>query len=195
MTRKTVDGYIAKNEAWSAELKKLREILLSTGVDESVKWGMPSYGAHGKNIVGLGAFKNHFCLWFHQGALLKDEKKILINAQEGKTKAIRQWRMLSAKDIKPSVIKRYVQEAIALAKEGRETAPDRNKPLTLPPKLKMALQANKTTHARFGALKPGLRREYADYIAEAKRPETKQRRIEKILPMIKSGVGLNDKYR
>ena len=57
------------------ELLKLRNILLSCGLEETVKWGAPTYTFAGKNVAGLASFKSYVGLWFHQGALLKDEKK------------------------------------------------------------------------------------------------------------------------
>ena len=81
---KSVDAYIERNPQWAAALKKLRKILNATELEETVKWGGPCYTYEGKNVVGLGSFKSYVGLWFHQGALLKDEAKVLINAQEGK---------------------------------------------------------------------------------------------------------------
>jgi len=143
----------------------------------------------------MAGVKSYFGLWFFQGALLKDDKKILMNAQEGRTKALRQWRMQTTKEIKPAIIKSYVKEAIKLAKEGKQIAPARNKLVVVPPELKKALRSNKTAGNNFKNLRLGLQREYADYVAEAKREDTKLRRIEKILPMINAGAGLHDKYR
>jgi len=136
-----------------------------------------------------------FGLWFFQGALLKDDKKVLMNAQEGRTKALRQWRMQTAKEIRPAIIKSYVKEAINLAREGRQIAPSRGKPVIVPPELKKALRADKSASEKFRNLRLGLQREYAEYIVDAKRDDTKLRRIEKILPMLRNGVGLHDKYR
>lgn len=192
---KSPDDFYKQDTPWRDELNTLRGILKSTELVEEIKWGGPCYTIDGKNVVGVGGFKSYFGLWFHQGALLNDDKQVLINAQEGKTKALRQWRMMSAKDIKPMLIKRYVKEAIALAKEGREIAPDRKKPLAVPPELKKAIAADKSAGDAFAKLTPGKQREYAEYVAEAKQDATKARRIEKILPMIKAGKGLNDKYR
>lgn len=70
----TVDAYIDHHEQYNNELRLLREILNSTGLDETVKWGAPAYIFKGKNVVGIGAFKSYVGLWFHQGALLKDER-------------------------------------------------------------------------------------------------------------------------
>ena len=192
---KTVDDYIRDASHWQAELTQLRDVLNDTKLTEEVKWGAPCYTWNGKNVVGIGGFKSYFGLWFHQGALLEDDAGILINAQEGKTKALRQWRMSSAKDIKRSVIKRYVNESIAHVDAGHEIKADRSKAIVVPDELRSAMRRHKGATAAFRELRPGLQREYADYIAAAKRDDTKEKRINKILPMIVAGNGLHDKYR
>lgn len=192
---KSIDEYFDGLEQWQAELTRLREILNSTELEETVKWGAPCYTIDGKLVVGMSGFKSYFGLWFHQGALLSDPEKVLINAQEGRTKALRQWRFSSKKEIKVRPIKAYVKEAIELERAGKRIAPDRSKPLTIPPQLRDALAKNAQAKAAFASLTKGKRREYADYIADAKREETKQNRLKKIVPMIKAGQGLNDKYR
>ena len=126
---------------------------------------------------------------------MTDDENVLINAQEGKTKALRQWRMDSVAAIRPAIIKRYVKESIGHVNQGREIKADRSKPIVVPEEMQKAMRKYKGATAAFRALRPGLQREYADYIASAKRADTRQRRIEKILPMIVAGVGLNDKYR
>ncbi len=192
---KTVDDYVAGRELWQDEIRRLRKILLTTELTEEVKWGGPCYTYDGQNVVGIGGFKSYFGLWFHQGVLLKDKEAVLINAQEGTTKALRQWRMHSSKDIKPAIIKAYVKEAISLVKAGNKIGPQKKKPLVVPSELKQALAKNVKAQKGFGALSLGLQREYTDHIAGAKREETKKKRIEKILPMIAAGKGLHDKYR
>ncbi len=195
---KTVDEYIERQDRFGEEVARLREILLRTGMEEAVKWGAPVYTHGGKNLVGIGAFKEHFGLWFFQGALLSDPEGVLTNAQEGKTKALRQWRMESKRDIKAKAIAAYAKEAMALQEAGKEIKPKR--PVTkgsvdLPPELAAALKKRAKAKKGYDALTPGKQREYANYIAEAKRDATKQSRIEKILPMVEAGVGLHDKYR
>ena len=191
----TVDQFIVATKQWKAELTELRSILRATELEETVKWGGPVYTFGGKNVVGIGGFKSYFGLWFFQGALLADEKKLLINAQEGRTKALRQMRLRSMDQIDRKLIKAYVKEAVALSKQGVEIKPARNKPLTLPAELQAAFRRSGKARTSFEKLTPGKRREYAEDVASAKREETKQKRIDKILPMIESGVGLNDKYR
>ena len=94
-------------------------------------------------------------------------------------------------------IRAYVKEAIELSRVAKKKSPQKRNVSTVevPPELHVALRANKKAAAAFNSLTPGRQRDYAEYIATAKRPETKLKRLEKILPMITTGVGLNDKYR
>jgi len=192
---KNVDDYIDSTEHWQDELRQLRKILNSTRLEETVKWGGPCYTFDGKNLVGMGAFKSYVGLWFFQGALLTDPLEVLINAQEGKTKVLRQWRFEAKKEIKTRLIKTYVNEAISLQEEGLEIKAVRGRAVVIPSLLQAALSKNKRANAGFKKLTPGKQREYAGCIAEAKREETKVKRLAKTIPMIVAGKGLNDKYR
>lgn len=191
----SADRYFDTAPLWRTELSLLRKALLASGLTEEMKWGAPCYTLDGANIVGLGAFKSYVGLWFFHGALLKDADKVLVNAQVGRTRAMRQWRMTSAADINPALIARYLNEAIALAKSGASVPKAAPKKLLMPPELAKALKGDRKARAAFEMLTPGKQREYADYVGEAKQAATKERRIAKILPMIRAGGGLNDKYR
>ena len=191
----TVDAYIDQSGEWRDALMLLRRIMNDTELEETVKWGGPCYTINGKNVLGLGAFKSYVGIWFHQGALLSDPYKVLINAQEGTTKALRQWRFNNIDEIDETGIKTYVAEAIENQKQGIVIKADRNKQLPVPPELMHALVNNPQAKSCFDELTKGKQREYAEYIAEAKREETKQKRLEKVLPMILVKRGLNDKYR
>ena len=192
---KTVDNYINNSELWDLELKALREILLEVQLEECIKWGAPCYMLNGQNLVGMNGFKSYFGLWFYQGALLKDMAGVLINAQDGKTTAMRQWRMTSAQDINPELIRQYLGETIAHCKAGKKVKMPAKKPLVIPQDLNAALSKDKAGKEKFAAMSLSCRREYADYISEAKQDATKHRRLAKILPMIKAGGGLHDKYK
>jgi len=191
----TVEDFIAKNETWSEILLLLRQTVLSRGLKETVKWGAPVYEIDGNNIVGLGAFKSYAGLWFFQGALLKDNSKRLINAQEGKTKAMRQWRFSNIDEVDIKLVETYVEEAISNQKLGKEIKPDKNKPLIIPDELNAVLSENEHAKSHFDQLSLSKKRDYAEYIQEAKREETKLKRLDKIIPMIIDGIGLNDKYK
>ncbi|MEY2692257.1 MAG: hypothetical protein RIT03_647 [Bacteroidota bacterium] len=103
-----------KSGNWTAELIQLMEIIGQTQLEQTTKWGMPVYVHKGKNIVGVAGFKHFFTLWFFNGAALTDPSKVLINAQEGKTKNLRQWRFTKQDEINKALILQYLQEAIAL---------------------------------------------------------------------------------
>ena len=191
---KKVEEYIAKKAQWQNELIFLRNILLDLPVDETIKWGSPFYTSKGKNIVGLSAFKNYCGLWFVQGALLKDKHHVLINAQEGKTAAMRQMRFTSLDEINVDLVKEYVLEAVQNQNLGKEIKP-KKKPLIIPIELQSEFDKNQQLKEIFESFTLGKKRDYAEYISEAKREATKQTRLEKIIPMILNGVGLNDKYK
>lgn len=192
---KTVDHFVDSLEQWQSEIIRLREILQATQLNETLKWSFPCYTHRGKNVLGIGGWKSYFGLWFFQGSLMPDPKKVLINAQEGKTKGLRQWRMTHKKEIKVRLIKSYVKQAIAVVESGNKIKPDRNKTLKLHPLFQSALAKNKKAASSFEKLTAGRQREYADYILDAKREETKIRRLAKIIPMIAEGGGLHDKYK
>ena len=191
----TVDAYISKHEKWGKSLKHLHTLISKTKLDASIKWGQPVYSLNGKNVVGIGAFNNHFGLWFFNGALLNDPDGHLHNAQEGKTKAMRQLRFESFEDINDDIITRFLAQAIANQKAGKEVKIDTKREAKIPKLLEETFSKDEDLKAQFEKLTPGRQREYAEYISTAKQDTTKLRRLEKILPMIKKGVGLNDKYQ
>jgi uncharacterized protein YdeI (YjbR/CyaY-like superfamily) len=183
-------------EQWVEELDFLKSILDKTPLEATVKWGVPTYTHKKKNVVGIAGFKNFCTLWFYNGVFLKDPKKVLMNAQEGKTKALRQWRFTTLDEIKKhqQTIYDYVMEALEVENAGLvlKTEP---KKLVIPAELQARLDDDAELSKAFLGLTPGCQREYADHIGEAKKEETRLRRLEKVVPMILAGVGMNDKYK
>ncbi|WP_221406747.1 YdeI/OmpD-associated family protein [Ekhidna lutea] len=191
---KSPDEYFSRNEEYRPLLEKLQSILQSTELEEKMKWGIPTYCWKNKNVAGIGAFKSYAGLWFFNGVFLKDSANVLINAQERKTKGMRQWHFESIDDIDEQLVSAYIKEAIQNQKDGKEIKPEK-KPLIIPDDLKEALASSSQLAEAFESLSLSCKREYAEHIAEAKRPETKQKRLEKIKPMILEKVGLYDKYK
>lgn len=195
-TNKTnIADLIAEMEPWVEELTLLREIILSTGLKEEIKWGGPIYTLDGKNVLAIGGFKNFATIWFHQGVFLSDPKGVLVNASEGKTRGLRQWRFTSMQEIKPALVKKYILEAIKNSKEGKEIKPEKKAPLPFPVELQTAFKQDKNAKDFFEKLTPGKQREYVEYVSEAKGEDTRKRRVERSMPIILSGRGLNDKYK
>ncbi len=189
-----IEAYIEKHEKWSAQLNAMRSVLGASELIESVKWGSPSYSLDKSVLVSIVGFKNHCAVWFHQGVFLKDTKSLLINAQEGTTKGMRQLRFEEGQKVNKTVLKAYVAETIANHRAGKKIAPAK-KALKVPDELQRALSADKKLATAFAGLTPGKQREYADHIASAKQEKTRESRTEKAVPLILSGVGLHDKYK
>lgn len=191
-----VDDYIASGGDWKESLALLRELFASTALEEDIKWGMPVYTLKGKNVAGFSAFKSWTGIWFYQGVFLKDNAGKLINAQEGVTKGLRQWRFSSAHEIQSNreLILYYLEEAIQNQKDGKEIKAQRNKVVVIPKELKLAFRNIPVLKDQFEALSLSKRRDYAEHIGTAKREETRQQRLEQAIPMIMAGIGRNDKY-
>lgn len=181
---------------WEAELDILKTIISKTPLVETNKWGGSIYVFDNKNIVGIGGFKNFFSLWFFNGAYLKDDKKHLINANEGVTKSLRQWRFTSKDEIIEDEILAYIKEAIENEREGKIIKPEKIKEaVAIPDIFQKLLTSNSQLKNAFLNFTPYKQKEFIEYIETAKREETKLSRIEKIKPMILDNIGLNDKYR
>ncbi len=188
--------YYQKEHHFRAGIQILRKIALQTDCVEDYKWNIPVYTINGKNVFGICRFKHHFGVWFYNGVFLTDPKKVLRNAQEGKTKGMRHWYFSNEQDIDNTTVLAYMVESIENQKNGKEIVNSKNEKLTsIPVLLKTELDKTNTLKVAFEALSPYKQKEYCDYILEAKQEKTKIRRLEKILPMIANGVGLNDAYR
>jgi len=192
---KSAADFISQHPEWQELLIALRQILRETELDETIKWGVPVYTLIGKNVVGLTAFNQHVALWFFQGALLEDKDGMLINAQKGKTKAQRQWRFKAEGDIEEGLVRSYLAEAIENQKQGKIVKAAPKQAITLPPEILDAFTASPELEQAFAGLATYRQREYAKYISEAKRADTKIRRLDKSIPLILARKGLNDSYR
>jgi uncharacterized protein YdeI (YjbR/CyaY-like superfamily) len=185
-----------KNDQWETELELLKTIIAKTELVETNKWGGCVYVYNNKNVIGVGGFKKYFTLWFFNGAFLKDEKKHLINANEGVTKSLRQWRFTSKEEINEKEILAYIHEAIDNEKQEKIIKPEKTKTeVIIPTLLQNEFDSDSNLKEAFLKFSPYKQKEFIEYIETAKREETKLSRIEKIKPMILNNIGLNDKYR
>ncbi|MEL7219705.1 MAG: DUF1801 domain-containing protein [Bacteroidota bacterium] len=189
-----VADYFADQNQWQEELQHLRNLLLETELKEGFKWNFPVYMLDNKNLIGLGTTKQHFNLWLFQGVFLADPAGVLYNAQEGKTKAMRQWRFSSTDDIKEELVIAYIEEAIQNQRDGLEMKPMRKKKkeLIIPPLLQDILDNNAEVKGLFTAFSLAKQIEFAEYISGAKREATQLNRLEKVLNLIRVGEGLRN---
>ncbi|WP_083932900.1 DUF1801 domain-containing protein [Gillisia sp. CAL575] len=133
-----VDEFIETHPKWEVQLIKLKELLLSSGLSETIKWGSPVYIKEGKNLVGIAAFKDHYGLWFFQGALLKKITKLLLNAQEPKTQVMRQIRFDNNSTFDLESLKPYIAETLSLHNQEKVIKKAKTKTVLVPFELKEA---------------------------------------------------------
>jgi uncharacterized protein YdeI (YjbR/CyaY-like superfamily) len=183
-----------KNSQWPDELEILKSIISTTGLDETTKWGGIAYTLNGKNVLGLGGFKNYFAIWFFKGVFLKDEAGVLVNAQEGTTKSLRQWRFGSKEEINEKLLLHYINEAIEVEKAGMQVKPEK-RVFEVPERLQAEFDASPALAEAYTKFTPYKQKEFNEFVGSAKREETLLARIEKVKPLILEGKGLNDKYR
>jgi uncharacterized protein YdeI (YjbR/CyaY-like superfamily) len=183
------------NSQWHEELAILKSIVQKAGLQMAIKWGAEVYTHKGKNVVSYYGFKNYFALWFYNGVFLEDKHKVLVNAQDNKTKALRQWRFTTKEEIDEKLILEYIYEAIKNEDEGKVWKPEKSTELLIPEALNEAFKSDKAIEKAFIKLPFYKQKEFVEYIDAAKRDETKLARIDKIIPLILQGIGLNDKYK
>lgn len=192
-----IDAYIAKSAGFAQPiLKHLREAVHGScpEVEETLKWGMPSFMYRGRILCSMAAFKQHASFGFWQGAKVVNE----VNARSDE--AMGQFGRLTSLAELPGkrALSGYVRQAMKLIDEGA-TRPSTRKaasrpPLPTPEDLAGALANNRKAKATFDGFPPSHRREYIEWITEAKRDETRQRRLAQAIEWLAEGKPRNWKY-
>jgi uncharacterized protein YdeI (YjbR/CyaY-like superfamily) len=188
-----VDVFLRKAEKWRKEFEKLRMIILDRGLTEEFKWGNPCYTFEERNIVLMHGFKEYGALLFFKGALLNDPKGILIQ-QTKNVQAARQIRFTNVREIvkmKP-ILKAYIDQAIAVEKAGLKVNLKKTADFEIPEEFLNRLDENPDLKTAFDALTPGRQRAYIFYFSQPKQSKTRESRVEKYMPQILKGKGLND---
>lgn len=188
-----VDGLLKKAGKWQQEFETLREIVFASPLTEEVKWGQPCYTSEGKNIVLIHGFKEYCALLFFKGALLKDPKHILIQQTEN-VQSGRQIRFTNVEQIikMKSILKAYIHEAIEVEKSGLKVKLKKTSDFKVPEEFQGKLNEIPALKKAFAALTPGRQRGYLFYFSAAKQPKTREARVEKCMPQILQGKGLDD---
>ena len=190
-----VDKYLSKAKQWREELKKLRMIILDCDLAEELKWGKPCYAFQKSNIVIIIPLKESCALMFCKGALLKDAHGILLKAGEH-TQAGRWIKFTNVREIvkMKTILKAYIQEAIEAERAGLKVNYKKTSDFIIPEEFKSKLDKNPALKTAFKALTPGRQRAYLIYFSGAKQSKTREARVEKCMPQILKGKGLNDEY-
>ena len=192
-TDRKIDEFFRKAKKWGEEFKKLRAIILECGLSEELKWGKPCYTFQNSNIVLIHGFKEYCALLFMKGALLKDAKGVLIQQTEN-VQAARQIRFANIREIAEmeATLKAYIREAIEVEKAGLEVPYKKTSEFKMPEEFQNKFDENPRLKTAFNALTPGRQRGYLLYFSAAKQSKTRESRIEKSMPKILKGKGLDD---
>jgi uncharacterized protein YdeI (YjbR/CyaY-like superfamily) len=186
-----VDAFVSRAKTWRGEIQKLRSILLACGLDEDLKWGKPCFMFEGKNVAIIQPFKEHCSLMFFKGALLEDTHGLLRSQGENTQSALR-LEFTSEAQVKKAVLASYVKQAIAVEKAGLTVEFGARRELELPEELTQILKRDRKLAKAFDSLTPGRQRAYVIHFTGAKKSETRTARIEKCIPQILAGKGMND---
>jgi uncharacterized protein YdeI (YjbR/CyaY-like superfamily) len=193
VTNPKVDFFFNKAEKWHEEYEKLRAIILDCGLTEELKWGNPCYSFNGSNIVLIHGFKEYCALLFFKGALLNDANGILIQQTENvqSPRQVRFTSLLQITELEP-VLKAYIYEAIEVENAGLKVTLKKTSEFPIPDEFQSKLDHIPALKTAFEALTPGRQRAYLLHFAAAKQSKTREARIEKYMPQIMAGKGLND---
>lgn len=189
-----VDDYIAKRQPFAQPiLTHLRELVheYAPGVEETLKWGMPHFVLNGQNLAGMAAFKEHATFGFW-----RDEEVTGAPRDTGAMGSM--GRLASLADLPPDKrMTDYIARAAALWADGKpkRSAPKPKAALDLPDDLGAALKVNPAAEGHWDAFSPGKRRDYIEWVIEAKRKETRVKRIETIVAQVAEGKDRNWKYK
>ena len=188
-----VNWFFEKSTKWQEAYQELRDLALSFELTEELKWGCPCYTIGKSNIFLIHGFKDYCALLFMQGALLKDTKNILIQQTEN-VQSARQLRFANIEEILKckSTIKSYIKEAIELDKAGLKVELKKTTEYKIPDEFQSAINEMSELKIAFEALSPGRQRGYLLYFSSAKQSKTRNERVEKYIPKILDGKGLED---
>lgn len=190
---KRVDVFFKNEKRWRAELEELRAIALTTDLTEDLKWMHPCYTLDNANVFLLHGFKEYCAVLFMKGVLMKDPQGILIQ-QTANVQAGRQIRFTSLEEIVKlkKTIKSYMNEAIAIEESGGQVPVKKSQDFEVPQEIVAKLKKHPGLLVAFNNLSPGRRRAYVLHFTAAKQEKTVDSRIEKALPAILKGKGLNE---
>ena len=192
-TNPKVDAFMDRTTEWHDEIAALRQVILDCDLTEDFKWGWPCYSVDRKNVVLIHGFKDYCALLLFKGALMKDPEGILVQQTEN-VQAARQIRFSDLREIRrmDNILKQYIHQAVEIERAGLKVDFKKTAAFSVPEEFQARLDASPKLKAAFEALTPGRQRGYLLHFSSAKQPKTREARIEKCIPRIFEGKGLDD---
>jgi uncharacterized protein YdeI (YjbR/CyaY-like superfamily) len=198
--KNAIDGYISRSADFAKPiLNHLRELVHSTcpGVEEKMKWSFPHFDYKGEMMCSMAAFKQHAVFGFWKASLMKD--KSLLETARSEVAMGHLGRITSLKDLPPDKkIIAWIKEAMDLNDKGiklpAKPKTAEKKEITVPEYFEKILTKNKKASATFSAFSYSHKKEYVEWITEAKTEETRNKRMAQAVEMMAEGKSRNWKY-
>ncbi len=191
---RNVDRYLSTAKYWMKEMKALRVIALDCALTEELKWGKPCYTFHDKNIIVIQGFKEYCAVLFLKGFLLDDPEGVLVKTGQN-TRVGRQMRFANVREVvkMKSTLKAFIFQAIEVERSGVKGNLEKRKD-PIPEELQNKMKKMPALKAAFYSLTPGRQRAYIFHFSQPKQSKTREARVDKYIPQILEGIGLNDRF-
>lgn len=199
LPQEQINLYIAEQPEWQRKaLVRLRQLIHSVDetIEENWRWNSPAFD-HDGIMIGLHGFKNFVSVWFHKGALLKDTHKLFDKPEKDEDKGIRKIKLHEGDTINEKAFMDLVKQAVKVNQSGAKMgdAKPARKALVVPPELENCLKKDELAWSNWEKFNYTHKKEYVEWIVDAKQEETRKRRIAQALEMIRDGVGKEDKHK
>lgn len=194
-----INLYISEQPEWQRKLLvRLRQLIHSSDeqVEETWRWDKPHFD-HAGIMIGLCAFKEHVAVWFHKGALLKDPKKLFEALPKGEEKGMRSYKLYEADKVNEAAFMDLVKQAVAVNAKGTKLSDAKppRRALIVPEDLEQVLHKDPMAWANWEAFNYSCKKDYVEWITDAKQEETRKRRIAQALEKIREGEKKEEKHQ
>ncbi|MBK8497344.1 MAG: YdeI/OmpD-associated family protein [Flavobacteriales bacterium] len=199
LPQEQINLYISEQPEWQRKvLVRLRQLIHSVDetIEEHWRWNAPHFD-HDGIMIGMHGFKTFVSVWFHKGALIKDTHKLFDKPEKDADKGIRKYKLEEGDTIDEKAFVDLVKQAVKVNLSGAKLtdAKPARKALVVPPELEGVLQKDEQAWEHWEKFNYSHKKEYVEWITDAKQDETRKRRIAQALEMIREGVGKEDKHR
>ncbi|MBP7408542.1 MAG: YdeI/OmpD-associated family protein [Flavobacteriales bacterium] len=199
LPQEQINLYISEQPEWQRKvLVRLRQLIHSVDetIEENWRWNSPAFD-HDGIMIGLHGFKSFVSVWFHKGALLKDTHKLFDKPEKDEDKGIRKYKLEEGDAIDEKAFVELVKQAVKVNLSGLKLndAKPARKALVVPPELESVLHKDEMAWEHWEKFNYSHKKEYVEWITDAKQEETRKRRIAQALEMIREGLGKEDKHR
>ena len=194
-----INSFIAEQPEWQRRMMvRLRQLVHAADPEVEEVWraSTPAFD-HDGPMVSLHAFKTCVSVWFHKGALLKDPHGLFKLSEKDEERAVRKFKVNEGETINEKAFQDLVKQAVKLNEAGLKAVEPKvaKKEVALPAEMESCLRRDEEAWEHWERFSPSHKKEYVEWVNDARKDETRKRRIAQALEMIREGVGKEDKHR